>query len=317
MTTFVSRFQGASFYNRKRAKSWLTALSTAALLSVSASAVKADTAGDYPVGGGTILQLFSAGGLFNNDGTATTNPTAVDLRSAIYAYIVNDYIGFVQGVSGSYTVNFGANTSVTYNIPGRFSIGNRKGSLRTALDDNKALTGFSNAQTSINQQIIWPLAADGVLASAFYYDYAGFTTAVVDGTPRNLGYNASEIVSQPTYVDGHLETTYDAGNNVRVRQLIRLYRSTTRFEYTVTNTDAVAHTLRLRLVLNTRDSIDFRNLNSSTYRSDGLFFVDPRLGRTARPQLYTGGTIPNQIDVLQYRVLLDQGAGITQGFQRV
>lgn len=263
----------------------------------------ADTVGGWPANGNEVLFfLVDIGGIFNFDGPPRT---LVDLTGAIYGYVRNEYIGVSLGTSGSFTVNYGdpGLGSVTYNVPGRLSFGNREGSLLRTDDNNAPLNGFGFGLSGTPPYPVWPLGTSVSVPARFYYDYSAYVAMRIDNVPKNLGFTDTDFIVT-RFVDNKLVTEYQALDNrlVTVRSTIDLVRSKARLRWDITNNDNVVHTVGLRFTVNNMQSRTFDPVTQQIISE--AFFVDPTVGQTNRSQLYQGGNVPARIDVVRGRASL-------------
>lgn len=250
--------------------------------------VRAITDGETQIEGDALMARFGYPVLTN----ITATPTAVNLDNTSYSYIRNDYLAFVMGESGSgnFSRTYGTDT-ITYEVPGRISFGNIEGSLQSGgADNNGPLTGIPDGGTTGE---LWPLASDRTFEG--FFNMTGFVALNIDpATPNAIGTNVTLGQNAPRsgfsrFFNNQLVTTFRTPNNVfEIQQTVRLRRATARMEWVIRNLDAQrAHTVGLQFV---NSHIPVR------------FFIDPNRGATTQPTQYTGGTVPNTIDLVESRV---------------
>ena len=307
-----------------------TGLPTILVSGWGARAAHADTTGNSggTVTGGFVLQAMGfQTGFTQLNPPATGAPTGVDYTGTSYGFIRNDYMGVVQGVSGSYSISYPTpQPAISHQVGGMISFGNQAGSLTYTGDDRGPLNGFNFSDPSafLGGQTqgygVWPLASRWTANVFSYgYDYSAYTRAQVDGTNVNIvGSDAATALQQPLYVNGVLTSQYillagtGTGNgnggqtggtgNVSVLEEFSLYRATCRIRYRITNSDSVAHTVSLRFTVNVRgsDSSTGSPTSAQFYNNSGFYFRDPNRGASDRVTLFSGtGTtqIPDQLNI--------------------
>lgn len=280
MASFAARLLRRSINRRYSAPLYIAYAAAVGVSAIAPASVRADTQGGSGYTGQGILAQLGFPGLFNNDGPPQT---AVDTNSTRYGFVANEYVALVLGYAGSFTKNYGNNTSITFNVPGRFSIGNLGGSLRPEIpDDQQSLVG-----DNFGDGALFPLASDFTSANAGF-DMTAYAAVNVDptaaapaGSPAALGITNSAFVQNPTFVNNSLTSVYSAPNNVQVRQTFKLRRSNVRMEFVLTNTDTVTHSVGLQITLS---------------QANTDYYIDGQRGRTRRPFLYTGSNVPSRVD---------------------
>jgi hypothetical protein len=279
------------------------ALSTLALLAPGANA---QTEGASAIGAGQLLgRLIGTGGLGNpNDGSA------IDLDDIVCAYIANPYIAVTLGLEGSYGVNWGGFTA-NHDVQGMISIGNRQGSRRYITDDRNELLGHGGYGPGFEGFIgsvpvgwgVWPIPGHWEEGATFRAaDYSAYARLQVDDEVVSIvGEDPDTLVLEPQFVNNTLTANYELENGINVQLQIRLYRSTARFRWRITNADTVAHTVALRFTIPVRPGID---LASSPDRV-GFFFDAPGIGITDNPQELNTANIPETLSIFGKRYQQD------------
>ncbi len=345
MAKFAIACDGNRRRKRSGARSAATTTSVATLAAAAsllglAGATWADTTGNQGgvVGAGTILTEFLPGTPYFQPNPAAT--TGVDFTAVAFGYIKNEYIGVVVGQGGTYAENYSQTLTITHNVGGMITIGNTGGNLRNIQDDQEALVGLSRfelyqsspfypggLQNTTGKPIgygVWPLPSYWTLnAGSLFRDYSAYLRAQVDGATGpnngNVGADATRTIEIPTLRNKALTSEYDisaggaTAGTVRLRQSIRLLRSMAQFTWTVTNTDAVAHTVNLRWCVPNRQNDGGPTVGNGATGTFGprgnAYFQDPDLGVTVRRKDYiTPASIPSDIYVYGRRYETDNPA---------
>lgn len=263
----------------------------------SGAPARAVTDGATDITGAGVLNLLGYPRPVNYDAMGNPTTTAIDFNPTRYNVIYNEYIAFVQGSdnSGNFsqTIPNGTSTAtITYNVPGRISIGNVAGSLRTIADDKRALIGESsladeNTFLVSGADLLFPLAAD------FNFPNGGFAmtsyvAVSIDGAGQVLGATVKRgNFPQFRPRQNALVSEFVSGT-ILIQQTIRLRRSTVMFEWQIVNRDAAAaHSVALQYVVD---------------QGQISYFEDPSRGRTTEPTEFTGGNIPDSLTFTNTRV---------------
>ena len=253
----------------------------------------ADTTGATQITANGVLFAFGYDAIRNrrDDGTFDPDLTKdfIDTRPTSFSYVKNEYIGAVLGEAGSgnLAVKYNRDVTITYRIPGALSIGNVEGSLRTPSDNLLGLNGGGGAFN--DQGEMFPLASDWAANGTF--QMTGYVAVNIDPpAPGAVGTNQTLGLDTGNYTFSQLRgaelfTFYQAANNIRVQQSIRLRRSLARLEWTITNTDTQAHSVGLQYVTN----------------QEIPYFLDPVRGATTRPTRLRGNSIPDVLDLAEQR----------------
>ncbi len=248
----------------------VAALSVFMALSCSIPAARADTKGGVsPV---PIIDLPS--GNFFGWPPSTTTPW--------YAYIYNDYMLVTVGWTGALAPP--QPPHATGDVAGRISFGTVQGNLRLSQDDNQALLGGVTKLSSVGPPddsqfpYGWGAGTTSTVGGpeGTYQDYPAYLRALVDGTTQvNVGFDTAQNRLSPTFrqTDGLpgsnadrplIVGSYNLGANgtVYLEQRVRLQGGLAKFEWTIVNTDTLAHTVGLRWTINQRPAAGFYFVNS-------------------------------------------------------
>ena len=235
------------------------------------------------------LSLSSAhadtkGGFYDPSGPGPTDPEPTRSADLFINGIRNEYIFVNVGDTGSFS-------TPTYNVPGRISVGNTGGSLRTAADD-----GTNLCSSDITGRT-------GAKPSSYLTDWPIYLQARVDGdnaTRINVGFDNTKVVKHPTFykledgyalVSEHQLTNVTGNNNTGglfLRQTIRVRRSFARFEWVIINTDNQSHNVELRWSIHYRDANNF-------------YYVDPIKGESDRTTRFVGTDVPSTFAIYNRR----------------
>lgn len=219
-------------------------------------------------------------------------PAVQGTTPAIWGYIGNEHLLVSMGYVNTLTL---ATPSLTLTVAGRISFGTTGGSRATAADDNQPLTGHNYLATGT--LAVWPYANSwvGTLGLLSTLDYPAYLQAIVDDEITNVGYDSAKAVTPPFFdrtPTGPVltsEYTVGTGDLVRIKTSVKVLRSTARMEWTITNDDTLSHSVGLRFAINQRST------------ENNLYYVDPDRGATSQTTVYTGATVPSQIEVFGTR----------------
>ena len=303
MAIFAGRKRWTNAPTKKDWCAYAAALVPALVLALVPGGALADTEGNrgaavFPIGvaPAPVYQVYPWA-------FSATNPP-------FYAFISNEYLFLSVG-------QFGAWTPTGTEVPGRISLGTTGGSARTNLDDNQALCGFVTKSSALppgsTDGAVWPYghSAGG--------DFPAYLRAVVDNstTPINVGFDSNQYRLQALfrpYTPGLSGTIEDGpallwetnlGNaNLFIRHRYKLIRSKARLEWTIVNSDTVAHTVALRWNVNVRGAA------GSLLGGGGYYYQDPDRGVTDRVQVFgvdysnpaaPPTTVPATLDIFSRR----------------